>query len=126
MMTFNIGTQNAASINNVAGDMVIEGSLNASADWSYEFRNEIARALDELARLPLPASVRASVGDALSAAAQAANGNPDKQRAAGMLMKAASTLKEGRVLTGAASLLESITRAATALGPIGATVLALL
>src|SRR5206468_1121025 len=66
MSTFSIGTQNAASINNVAGDMVIHGGLHASAAWSYEFQSEIARALDELPRLPLTASVRASAGDALS------------------------------------------------------------
>jgi hypothetical protein len=127
MSTFSIGTQNAASINNVAGDMVIHGGLHASAEWSYEFQSEIARALDELPRLPITASVRASAGDALSAAAEAANGKPDKRRAAGMLGKATTTLLEAGAFTGAGvALLESLKRAATTLGPIGATVLALL
>jgi hypothetical protein len=127
MTSFSIGTQNAASINNVGGNMVIQGGLHASADWSYELRAEVAHALDELARLPLPATVRASVGDALCAAAQAANGSPDKQRAADMLAKAARTLTDARVLTGEGTgLLESLARAARALGPIGASVLALL
>lgn len=128
MTTFNIGTQNAASINNVGGDMVIEGGLHASAQWSYELRNELVRASEELARLPIPRTVRAKADDALlSAAAEAGNGKPDKRRIADLLARAINTLKEAGALTAAGnSLLESLRRAASLLGPVGAAVLALL
>jgi hypothetical protein len=127
MSTFHIGTQNAASINNVGGDMVIEGGLHASASWRYELRGEIARAIDQLNGLPLPAHVQAEAGQALSEAAEATNGQPDKERAAGKLAKATTTLKEAGAFAGAGvTLLETIKRAASILGPIGATVLALL
>ena len=33
MTTFNIGSQNAASIQNIAGDSVVEGGVHASATW---------------------------------------------------------------------------------------------
>lgn len=127
MTTFNIGTQNAASIQNVGGDMAIEGGLHASASWSYELRTEIARVQDEVGRLPLSPGVRASVDSALSAAAEATDGKPDKGRAAEMLTKATRTLKEAGALTSAGTnLLEALRRAASIIGPLGATVLALL
>ncbi len=127
MSTFNIGAQNAAAIHNVGGDMVIEGGLHASANWSYELRTEIARARDEVGRLPLSPPVRASVDSALRAAAEATDGEPDKRCAAEMLTKATRTLKEAGALTSAGtSLLEALRRAASILGPLGATVLALL
>jgi hypothetical protein len=127
MTTFSIGTQNAASINNVGGDMVIEGGLHASASWSYELRGEIARARNELDRLPVPDGVRALADTALSAAADAANGKPDKGRIAHLLGTTINTLKEAGALTAAgASFLDPLKRAASLLGPVGATVLALL
>jgi hypothetical protein len=128
MTTFNIGTQNAASINNVGGDMVIEGGLHASAQWSYELRNELVRASEELARLPIPRTVRAKADDALlSAAAEAGNGKPDKRRIAELLGRSISALKEAGALAAAGtSLLDSLRRAGSLLGPVGATVLALL
>lgn len=123
MSTFNIGTQNAATINNVGGDMTVEGGFHASGQWSYEVRNEIERAREALAQMPLSPEVRASADGALREAAEAS----DKGRAADRLAKATGTLKEAGALTSAATtLIESLTRAAKLLGPIGATVLALL
>lgn len=78
MTTFNIGTQNAASIQNVAGDSVVEGGLHASATWeTVELRAAIGRVQEEVAGLSLPA-----VDQALSAAAsEVAQARPDKRTA---------------------------------------------
>jgi hypothetical protein len=126
MSTFNIGTQNAASINNVGGNMTVDGGMHASAEWSYQVQGEIERAREALAQVPLPAPVRASADEALAEAA-AASSNGDKGRVAASLVKATGTLKEAGALASAGTaLIESLKRAATILGPIGATVLALL
>jgi hypothetical protein len=123
MTTFNIGTQNAASINNVGGNMTVEGGIHASAQWTSQVRTEIERAREALAQVPLSPEVRASADGALREAAEAS----DKGRAADRLAKATGTLREAGALTSAATtLIESLTRAAKLLGPIGATVLALL
>jgi hypothetical protein len=129
MTTFNIGTQNAANIQNVGGDMVVEGGVQASAAWqTHELRNEIARAREELGRLPLSEAARSSVDAALTAAAADAGApKPDRKRIADRLLSAARALKEAGALTNAAtSLIEALRRAASLLGPVGATVLALL
>jgi hypothetical protein len=127
MTTFNIGTQNAASINNVGGNMTVEGGIHAAAQWTSQVRTEIERAREALAQVPLPAAVRASADGALQEAAKAASGDGDKGRVAELLAKATGTLKEAGALASAGTgLLESLKRAATILGPIGATVLALL
>jgi hypothetical protein len=127
MTTFNIGTQNAASINNVGGNMTVEGGIHAAAQWTSQVRTEIERAREALAQVPLLPEVRASADGALKGAAEAASGDGDKGRVAELLAKATGTLKEAGALASAGTgLLESLKRAATILGPIGATVLALL
>jgi hypothetical protein len=126
MSTFNIGTQNAAVVNNVGGNMTVEGGIHASAQWSYQVRTEIETAREALAQTPLPPDVKASADEALKEAAEAANGD-DRGRVAQLLTKATSTLRDADALASAGSgLLESLARAAKILGPIGATVLALL
>jgi hypothetical protein len=124
MTTFNIGTQNAASIQNVAGDSVIEGGVHASAAWeTIELRNAIGRLQEEAVGLGLSA-----VDEALStAASEAAQPNPDKERVADHLGAAARGLKEAGALADAGtSLVGSLRRAASVVGPVGAAVLALL
>jgi hypothetical protein len=126
MSTFNIGTQNAAVVNNVGGNMTVEGGIHASAQWSYQVRTEIETAREALAQTPLPPDVKASADEALKEAAEAANGD-DRGRVAQLLTKATSTLRDADALASAGSgLLETLARAAKILGPIGATVLALL
>jgi hypothetical protein len=126
MSTFNIGTQNAAAINNVGGDMTVQGGIHAAAEWSSQVRNEIERAREALAAVPLPPDVRASADEALKDASAAAQGG-DKGRVATLLAKATGTLKDaGAFASAGTGLLEALQRAAKILGPIGATVLALL
>ena len=44
MSTFNIGRQNAANIQNIGGDAVIHGGIQASASWeTLELRRAIER-----------------------------------------------------------------------------------
>jgi hypothetical protein len=129
MTTFNIGTQNAATIQNVGGDMVVEGGLHASAAWeSYQLRSEIDTAREEAARLPLPPDARSSVDWAFrAAAAQATSAKSDKGRVADLLARATRMLKDaGALTTAGASLVVALRRAAALLGPLGVAVLALL
>jgi hypothetical protein len=124
--TFNIGTQNAASIQNIGGDATIE-RVQATASWEiHELRASIARAQE--AALELPPDVRAPVDAALSGAAdEAAKDEPDKRRIADMLATAGRTLKEaGGVVTAGNGLIDALRQAAAVLGPVGAAVLALI
>ena len=52
MANFNIGQQNAASIQNIGGDAVIEGGVHAYATWEVvELRRVIARTQEGAAAL---------------------------------------------------------------------------
>src|SRR5262245_35892109 len=126
--TFNIGTQNAASIQNIAGDAHIE-RVQASASWEInELRTSIARAQEQAAQLMLPQDHSASLKSALdSAAGEAAKDEPDKHRIVELLGQAARTVKEaGAVATGGAAVLETLRHAATFLGPLAGAALAIL
>ena len=73
MATFNIGQQNAASIQNIGGDAVIEGGIHASATWEVvELRRVIARAQQGVAALELPPPTLEAVNQELDAAAREA------------------------------------------------------
>lgn len=126
MTTFNIGTQNAASIQNVVGDSVIEGGLHASASWeTVELRAAIGQVQEKALGLALPAAVRSVVDQALSAASsEAARPRPDKHRVAELLGTAARGLREAGAFTSAGtSLAEALRRAGAVLGPIGSAAL---
>jgi propanediol dehydratase large subunit len=122
MTTFNIGEQNAASIQNIGGDAVIEGGIHASASWEVvELRRTIERAQEAVAGLTLPPPTLEMVNQALDAAArEAAQPKPDKHDVAEHLGEATRTLKEAGALVGAGTAVaEALRRAAGLLGPVG-------
>ena len=128
MTTFEIGSQNAASIQNVGGDLTI-GELHVEAAWStVEVREELTRLQEELARVALPADSRAAAEAAVdAAAAEARRPRPDSERIARLLREAATVAGEAGALASAGTgLVESLRRTATVLGPAGKTLLALL
>jgi hypothetical protein len=126
MTNFNIGQQNAASIQNIGGDAVIEGGIHASATWEIvELRRVIERVQEGVAELQLAPPTLEAVNQSLEAAAQeASQPKPDKHDVAEHLGNAARTLKEADALVGAGtSVLESLRRAAGLLGPVGAALI---
>ena len=129
MTTFNIGAQNAASIQNVGGDAVIHGGVHASASWeTRELCAALTRVDEETAKLPLSATARESVTRALSeASTEAQRTKPHKQRIAELLLGAGRTLKEAGTLAGAGSAaVTALRQALVLLGPVGHATLALL
>ena len=61
MTTFSIGSQNAASIQNVGGDMVVHDGIHGTANVHLiELRVQLAQIRDEIDRLALPPSVERS------------------------------------------------------------------
>ena len=126
MANFNIGQQNAASIQNIGGDAVIEGGIHAYATWEVvELRRVIARAQEGAAALELPAPTLEAVNQELDAAArEAAQPKPVKHDVAEHLGNAARTLQEAGAFVGAGTtVLESLRRAAGLLGPVGAALI---
>jgi hypothetical protein len=130
MASFNIGQQNAASIQNIAGDATIEGGVHAEATWeTVELRRTIARAKEEVARLGLPPAELETVNGSLDAAAREAGATrPDRYEVGEHLGAATRVLKEAGALVGAgAALFQALYRATELLGPAGlATVGAIL
>jgi hypothetical protein len=126
--TFEIGSQNAASIQNVGGDLTIR-DLHVEATWStLEVRQELVRLQEELARVALPPDLRAAAEAAVgAAAAEAGRPSPDPGRIAQLLGEASTVAGEaGALATAGTGLVESLRRAATVLGPAGKALLALL
>jgi len=127
--TFEIGSQNAASIQNVGGDLTIR-DLHVEATWStLEVRQELARLQEELARVALPPDLRATAEAAVgAAAAEAGRPSPDPGRIAQLLGEATTTFagEAGALATAGTGLVESLRRAATVLGPAGKTLFVLL
>jgi hypothetical protein len=111
MTTFNIGSQNAASIQNVGGDMVIHGGIHAVASVHVtELRAQLAELRKDLDRLALPVETRAAASEALAEAeAEAATSAPRSNRIARALRRVQETLNDAgidvlRTLAGAVSL----------------------
>jgi hypothetical protein len=127
-MGFEIGSQNAVSIQNVDGDLSIR-EQHIEASWSAaELRRELATLEDEVARIPLPNTSRVAVEGALAAAATEAAGlAPDKGKIGKLVERATHVLDDAGALTAAgAGFADSLRRTATALGPAGKAVIALL
>jgi hypothetical protein len=128
MTTFEIGSQNAASIQNVGGDLTI-GELHVEAAWSaVEVRQELERLQEQLARAALPPERRAAAEEAVGAAAAEA-GLPVSSpgRIAELLHEATTVVGDaGGLATAGTGLVESLRRTATLLGPAGKTLLTLL
>lgn len=128
MATFEIGTQNAGSIQNVAGDMTIH-ELSIQASWDAgAVRRELEQVRDETARVPLPHADRVAVEGALAAAgSEAARAEPDRGKIRRLVERATQVLADAGALAAAGSgLVESLRRTAVALGPAGKALLTLL
>ena len=122
MSTFNIGQQNAANIQNIGGDAVIHGDIQATASWeTLELRRAIARAQAGVGELALPPPLLENVNRSLEAAAnEAALPKPDRHDVAEHLAAATTTLKEADALVDSGSnVLGGLRRAVALLGPIG-------
>ncbi len=125
-MGFHIGQQNAATINNVAGDQTIHGGQHAL------FVADPAQALSALRtalaatplREPAAAAATAELTEATAAIDRA---EPDRPRAAAALERLTRVLTSAGALAGAATALISPLQALAAwLGPVGATLMSLL
>jgi hypothetical protein len=122
MSTFNIGQQNAGNIQNIGGDAVIHGDIQATATWeTLELRRAIARARDGLGELALPQAVHEDVNRSLEAAAnEAAQPKPNRHDVAEQLAAATATLKEaGALVDTGSNVVGGLRRAVAMLGPIG-------
>jgi hypothetical protein len=115
MTTFNIGSQNAASIQNVGGNMVVHDGIHGTANVHLiELRAQLAQLRDDIERLALPADSRALASEALAEAeAEAAAPVPRSNRIANALRRVTETLNDAgidvvRALSGALSLVALI------------------
>ena len=128
MTTFNIRDQQAATIQNVGGDLVVEGSFISAGSVVVELRGELSRLATEVGRLDLPAGQREAVEEELDGAEAAAEAEtPDAGGIAGRLERATTVLRDaGALVGGGTAVVESLQRLGTLLGPAGHTLLALL
>lgn len=108
MTTFNIGSQNAASIQNVGGDMVVHDGIHGTANVHViELHAQLAQLRDDIDRLALPAESRTLASEALAEAeAEAAAPVPRSNRIVQALRRVNETLNDAgvdvvRALTGA-------------------------
>jgi len=104
MSTFNIGSQNAGSIQNVGGNMVVHDGIHGTANGHImELRGQLAQLSEEIDRLALSAEKRAILGGALAEAeAEAAAPAPRSQRIAQSLRHVTETLDDAGGLASAA------------------------
>jgi len=125
--TFDIGTQNAANIQNIGGDAHIERVEGTASFQVDELRSSIASAQAQAGEIDLPPVLRDLVDGALdSAAEEAAKEQPDRRRLAGLLGMATRVIKEANsFVSGCTAVLDSLAKAAALLGPLGHAALAL-
>ena len=104
MTTFNIGSQNAGSMQNVGGDMVVRGGIRGTATVHLvELQGRLADLRQEIDRVALPAESRAVAMQALAEAeAEAAAPAPRPSRIAQSLRRVTETLEDAGALAGAA------------------------
>jgi hypothetical protein len=128
MTTFNIRDQRATTIQNVGGDMVVEGNFISAGSLVVELRGELSRLAAEVGRLELPADRHAAVEEELTGAETALGAEaPDAGGIAGRLERATAVLRDaGALVGGGTAVVESLQRLGTLLGPAGHTLLALL
>jgi hypothetical protein len=105
MTTFNIGSQNAGSIQNIGGNMVVQDGIHGTANVHViELRGRLAQLSEEIDRLALPAESRAVAREALAEAeAEAAAPAPRSNRIAHSLRRVTESLAEAGVLASAAA-----------------------
>ena len=128
MTTFNIRDQSATTIQNVGGDMIVEGNVISAGSLVVEVRGELSQLATEVGRLELPVDRRRAVEEELAGAEEAADAEvPDAGGIAGRLEKATTVLRDaGALVGGGTAVVESLQRLGTLLGPAGHTLLALL
>lgn len=122
-MTFNIGSQHAANINNVAGNMYVTGGQrgllvtgDAARHAAHDLRIAVAAAGSD-----------AATTDAAEIEAGVAAEQPDRPRLAGMLERLTRLLTStGAFVTAGAALVTPLQALAVWLGTLGAPVLGLL
>jgi hypothetical protein len=104
MTTFNIGNQNAASIQNVGGDVTVQGGIHGTANVHIvELRGRLAQLGEEIDRLELPAETRAIAREALDEAeTEAAAPSPRSNGIARSLQRVTDTLNDAGVVGNAA------------------------
>ena len=104
MTTFNIGSQNAGSMQNVGGDMVVRGGIRGTATVDVvELQGRLADLRQEIDLVALPAESRAVAMQALAEAeAEAAAPAPRPSRIAQSLRRVTETLEDAGVLASAA------------------------
>ena len=100
MTTFNIGSQNAGSIENVGGGMVVHGGIHGTANVHIvELRDRLAELLAAVDRLALPAAIRFAASEALAdAEAEAAAPDPRPNRIRDSLRRVTGALEDGDAL----------------------------
>jgi hypothetical protein len=129
MTTFNIRDQEAATIQNVGGDMTVYGGFSSSAGPRIvELRGELAQLAEELSRLELSPEYREEADRELAgAAAEAESPEPDEGRIANRLGRLTEVLHDaGALAGGGVAAVQSLQRLAELLGPAGHAVLGVL
>jgi hypothetical protein len=103
MTTFNIGSQNAGSIQNVGGDMVVQHGIHGSANMQVvELRERLAELKAQVDRVALPPETRAAANTALAdAEAEAAVPKPRPKRIGASLRRVTKALADAGALTNA-------------------------
>ena len=101
MTTFNIGRQNAGSIQNVGGNMVVEDGIHGTANVHViDLRGRLVQLREEIDRLALPADNRARAREALAEAeAEAAAPKPRSKQLGDSLRRVTNALGEAGALT---------------------------
>jgi len=104
MTTFNIGSQNAGSIQNVGGDVVVHDGIRGTANVHViELRDRLAQLREEIDGLALPAESHAAASEALAEAeVEAAAPSPRSKRIAHSLQRVTETLTDAGALASAA------------------------
>jgi hypothetical protein len=125
--TFNIGTQRAGAIANVGGDMIVR-DLHVGDPWRpAEVRSELARLDRVLAGAQLPADAKRELSRLIGEAAADARSGGDPQEVESRLQQVTRLLdRAGGLARAGAGAVEALTAAASALGPTGKTLAALL
>jgi hypothetical protein len=124
-MTFNIGTQNAAVINNVAGDQRIEGGQYGTAVTAGQARRAVRELRDGLAAARLDRATAREAQAQLAAADAAVHApEPDKPRAAQALRRFTQLVAAaGSLASTGAALIGPLRILAGWLGALGAPIL---
>ena len=114
MTTFSIGSQNAGSIQNVGGDMVVHDGIHGTANVHViELRGRLAQLSEDIDRLELPADTRALAREALAEAeGEAAAPAPRSKRIAESLRRVTETLTDaGAIATAAVNVGQALASA---------------